>query len=555
MRATAIAVFTLIVGTSAYGDVIGIHERTIRYHGCMPYFMVRSAADFAAVARPVACSTDAWGSATAQSEATVTVAYEGGAPVTLGTTSGVSLEWTPTKAGTYVFTHEPGGLIGTVRLLSPDQVAIETAFGDGVTVRPVVGENGFPTRYQATLDRDVERSVVLPGGLAPVALDIAGRTLAGTNAVFIGSYDVPGANGGPAITVGEDTALTITDSGNPKGSIRGGDGTRGAPPGAGAPAAIIGAYVTEGEVTIVKGQDGEFVPEPVVIDRVQQVYPWNLLKLTVSYTLNLEPDTVYDLAFVFSWNGQAHTNEIARAELTNGPHSLFFDADTAFTGLTDKSQVKVKALLNVRETQLWENGPYWSDCNVGATDPDELGYLFWWGDTVGAKRVGDQWVNVENDSVVSFGGAIAPTYDKTFAQLVEAGYVDESGKLLPDHDAATHYCHSPWRMPTQDDFRSLRQKCVMTQIGSGNASCYQFRGQGAYSNRRIRLKCGNGVAQFLYLNTFRYWTSETSPSSIFLGMSNSWYSFALTTADYKDEVSRYHGCPVRPVRDAGSGNE
>lgn len=554
MRATAIAVFTLIVGTSAYGDVIGIQERTIRYHGCMPYFIVRSVADFEAVAWPVACSTDAWGSATAQSEATVTVAYEGGAPVTLGTTSGASLEWTPTKAGTYVFTHEPGGLTGTVVLASDRHMALVGAVGEGVSIHPFLGADGFPTSYLAILERDVVRSIVLPDGLGHVTFDIAGRTLAGTNAVFIGSYDVPGANGGPAITVGEDTALTITDNGNPKGAITGGAGSRGAPfGGAGAPA-VSGAYVTDGEVTLVKGQDGEFVPEPVVIDRVQQVYPWNLLKVTVSYTLNLEPDTVYDLAFVFSWNGQAHTNEIARTELTNGSHSLFFDADTVFTGLTDKSQVKVKALLNVRETQLWENGPYWSDCNVGATDPDELGYLFWWGDTVGAKRDGNQWVNVTSGSAVSFTSGIAPTYGKTLAQLVEAGYVDESGKLRPGYDAATHYCHSPWRMPTQDDFRSLRQKCVMTKIGSGNAICYQFRGQGAYSNRRIHLKCGYAVWENLYL-TLRYWTSETSPVSIFLGGTNIIQSFALTEADYKEEVLRYYGCPVRPVRDAGSGNE
>ena len=552
MRATAIAVFTLIVGTSAYGDVIGIHERNILFDS-RPYISVQTAADIQAAARPVTCSANAWGEAQAQAQATVTVAWENEAPVTLGTTAGTSLDWTPTKAGTYVFRHEPGGLTGTVRLLSPDQVAIETAFGDGVTVRPVVDEDGLPTRYQATLDRDVERSVVLPGGFAPVALDIAGQTWVGTNAVFIGSYDIPGAAGGSAITVGSGTLLTITDSGNPKGSITGGDGTRGAPFGAGAPA-VSGAYVTDGEVTLVKGQDGEFVPEPVVIDRVQQVYPWNLLKLTVSYTLNLEPDTVYDLAFVFSWNGQAHTNEIARAELTNGPHTLYFDADTVFTGLTDKSQVKVKALLNVRETQLWENGPYWSGCNVGATDPDELGYLFWWGDTVGAKRVGDQWVNVEDGSAVSFNYQIVPTYDKTLAQLVEAGYVDESGKLRPDYDAATHYCHYPWRMPTQDDFRSLRQKCVMTQIGSGDASCYQFRGRGAYSNRRIRLKCGYVLNAHSYLDELHYWTSETSLMT-WTGISNYAYSFALSEEDYTRYWLRYYGSPVRPVRDAGSGNE
>ena len=39
--------------------------------------------------------------------------------------------------------------------------------------------------------------------------------------------------------------------------------------------------------------------------------------------------------------------------------------------------------------QLWENGPYWAECNVGAARPEESGYYFWWGDTVGYTRDAD----------------------------------------------------------------------------------------------------------------------------------------------------------------------
>lgn len=38
--------------------------------------------------------------------------------------------------------------------------------------------------------------------------------------------------------------------------------------------------------------------------------------------------------------------------------------------------------------QLWENGPYWAECNVGASAPEDYGYYFWWGDTVGYTRSG-----------------------------------------------------------------------------------------------------------------------------------------------------------------------
>ena len=42
--------------------------------------------------------------------------------------------------------------------------------------------------------------------------------------------------------------------------------------------------------------------------------------------------------------------------------------------------------------QLWEGGPYWADKNIGADKPEDDGYYFWWGDTVGYKREGGSWV-------------------------------------------------------------------------------------------------------------------------------------------------------------------
>lgn len=33
--------------------------------------------------------------------------------------------------------------------------------------------------------------------------------------------------------------------------------------------------------------------------------------------------------------------------------------------------------------QLWAGGPYWAECNVGASTPEDYGLYFWWGDTVG----------------------------------------------------------------------------------------------------------------------------------------------------------------------------
>ena len=42
--------------------------------------------------------------------------------------------------------------------------------------------------------------------------------------------------------------------------------------------------------------------------------------------------------------------------------------------------------------QLWKDGPVWAFCNIGATVPEECGYYFWWGDTVGYVRENNNWV-------------------------------------------------------------------------------------------------------------------------------------------------------------------
>ncbi len=66
--------------------------------------------------------------------------------------------------------------------------------------------------------------------------------------------------------------------------------------------------------------------------------------------------------------------------------------------------------------QLWSGGPYFAECNVGATKPEESGYYFWWGDTVGYKRNGNSWDAVDGSKTgftfwaSYYYGSYCPTY-------------------------------------------------------------------------------------------------------------------------------------------------
>ena len=100
----------------------------------------------------------------------------------------------------------------------------------------------------------------------------------------------------------------------------------------------------------------------------------------VEYIMRNGDDVVLDGVVTrrFIWNARADVGE------------LKID-DVALT-------VEVKPLGSV---QLWEGGPYFAECNVGATKLEECGYYFWWGDTVGYKRNSNNngWISAVDLSV------------------------------------------------------------------------------------------------------------------------------------------------------------
>ena len=218
--------------------------------------------------------------------------------------------------------------------------------------------------------------------------------------------------------------------------------------------------------------------------------------------------------------------------------------------------------------QLWENGPYWAECNVGASKPEEYGYYFWWGDMVGYTRSGGAWKDCGRDDgfgyyfdvtwVSSTGTQMGsspftdlscPTFNKSNAALKSAGYIDSTGNLVATHDAATAHLGAPWRMPTDAEFAALIENCTTTWITTNGVSGRLVTGKGAYANRSIFLPsagCGldsslNGPGSY-----GGYWSStpysDNSGHAWFLHFFGSGY-FCRGSYNRRDG-----GQSVRPVR-------
>ena len=224
------------------------------------------------------------------------------------------------------------------------------------------------------------------------------------------------------------------------------------------------------------------------------------------------------------------------------PSFRFFAAEVVLPGsgsIVDAYHAKV---------QLWENGPYWATTNIGAENPWDSGYYFWWGDTVGYKRENDAWVASDGSSSnFSFDSANTSTCEQYPSDLQNEGWITSDNVLAPEHDAAHVQWGGDWRMPTYQELADLcYYKCDWTWTTTNGVNGYIVRGRGDYASVSIFLPAsgyGYGTSLYSVGSYGDYWSSVPFSRSF-----NSWgfcfnSDFYCTDEDYRD-----CGQVVRPVQ-------
>lgn len=217
-------------------------------------------------------------------------------------------------------------------------------------------------------------------------------------------------------------------------------------------------------------------------------------------------------------------------------------------------QLKVVGIVDDemhKKVQLWEGGPYWATTNIGAEKPEEYGYYFWWGDTVGYKRENNKWVASDGSSTNHyFGTENAPTYYKTIKTLLSEGWIiskDGTYVLAPEHDAAQVQWGGGWRMPTYQEFRDLKDNCVWTWTTMSGVYGYVVSGKGDYDSNSIFLPCagyGRGTSQIDSSSYGKYWSSV--PYSDSYNAFESYFHSSYISA--VNGNARNIGRSVRPVQ-------
>ena len=310
---------------------------------------------------------------------------------------------------------------------------------------------------------------------------------------------------------------------------------------------------------------------PTVTDvTAKQRYPWNGLVditcrvsgisgttnglyLTVAAVNSGITNNVLPLWLVK--NGEKTTNLSVH---TNGMYRLLWDAQASLGQVIYSNMVVNVTLKSHGKVQLWEGGPYWARTNIGAENPEDYGFYFWWGDTVGYKRENEKWVAIDGSSLnFSFCTENASTMVKEIAALRSEGWITADGVLAPKHDAAHIHWGGNWRMPTKEEFDDLASKCDWIWTTQNGIQGYEVKGKGMYASYSIFLPCA-GSAVGTELEYFDdgpngdFWSSV--PDSNY-----SSYSYALGINFFPKYNIYYHGThsdgcrhwgqPVRPVQD------
>ena len=198
--------------------------------------------------------------------------------------------------------------------------------------------------------------------------------------------------------------------------------------------------------------------------------------------------------------------------------------------------------------QLWEGGPYWATTNIGAEKPEDYGYYFWWGDTMGYKREGNSWVASNGSGLgFSFDERSIPTYGKSEGTLKKEEWITARGVLAPKHDVACVQWGGGWRMPTKQELDDLENMCdwIWTTVNGVNG--YAVRGRGNYASSSIFLPCagdGDGTSLYGTGSYGAYWSSVPVSGSGYY----SWLLSFNSSRHYTYYSNRSYGRSVRPVQ-------
>ena len=132
----------------------------------------------------------------------------------------------------------------------------------------------------------------------------------------------------------------------------------------------------------------------VMVTKFNQSYPYSG-RATVEYTVGgtLPANAVAEFT-ITTGDERISSATFVQSDIVAGANTNVIDFASSFGGALVLTNASFVVRINPGDNdlggvQLWEGGPYWAECNVGASSLEDDGYYFWWGDTAGYTRDAD----------------------------------------------------------------------------------------------------------------------------------------------------------------------
>ena len=179
------------------------------------------------------------------------------------------------------------------------------------------------------------------------------------------------------------------------------------------------------------------------------------------------------------------------------------------------------------------SGLKWATCNVGASDSEEYGDYYAWGET--------EPKDVYEWSTYKYCRGREKTFTK-YCTESEYGTVDNKTRLDPEDDVAHVKWGGNWRMPTEDEWLELAKECTWTLITLNGTKGYCVKNESNGNSIFLPAAGGKGENGFCYVGTGGYYLSATLNAIVYYYSNDD----GSTDFDIFDGV-RFMGQSVRPV--------
>ena len=186
------------------------------------------------------------------------------------------------------------------------------------------------------------------------------------------------------------------------------------------------------------------------------------------------------------------------------------------------------------------SGLKWAKFNIGANAPEEHGGYFAWGETTEKNVYSWGWYLCQQSECGTWADPFIKNYQSAGTYI-----------LGPAYDAAHIQWGGRWRMPTEDDFKELKENCSCEKTTVNGVSGYRYTG---WNGNSIFLPDGqikNGPNLTSDLFKCAYWTSFC----MYYSFSTAQQASAFAPGGFLSGIDRAYGLAIRPVNDASTGSD